>query len=100
MKDRLLAALPGRPFNDIKWPDIIRRVQLAMERANAALRLPVGNRRGRYRSVAVGVSLGNGSKACHVYLSGAFPHEYLVASWHVVSGGVEPSCIGGINDGS
>ncbi|KAJ3552065.1 hypothetical protein NM688_g4351 [Phlebia brevispora] len=61
-KDRLLAALPGRLFNAVKWPDIIRRVQLAMERANAALRLPAGNRRGRYRSVAVGVSFGNGSK--------------------------------------
>lgn len=44
------------------WPEVMAGARRAMEKANEALVLDNNNRRGPYRSVSAGITLGPGSK--------------------------------------
>ncbi|KAF7789321.1 hypothetical protein EIP86_000265 [Pleurotus ostreatoroseus] len=57
----IVAYLAGRPTNRAEWEKIMKGCKTAMETANRELTLGNGNRRGPYRSITAGISVGPGS---------------------------------------
>ena len=60
---RVVAVLAGRPIGDKTWDDTVCGVRLAMSTAKAALKFKNKcDRRGPFRTIAVGVSYGGGQR--------------------------------------
>lgn len=64
---RVIAVLAGRPVGCLTWDESVRKVEEAIATAGSNFEFPATqDRRGKFRTFAVGVSYGGGQMVCPV----------------------------------